>query len=275
MMGNLKKILRKPANLIFILLGLGLLFLAFFGKQVAPYNPLKLDMQARLQAPSWLHWMGTDNLGRDIASRVIAATGLDLLSCLVILVGASVIGVLIGLVSGFYGGIVDEVMMRISDVFIAFPGLVLALAISVALGPNLINAMIALVAVWWPSYARLIRVQALALREREYIQAARALGGGSGWVIFRHILPNSLVPLIVLLSTDAAPALVTATALSFIGMGVQPPAAEWGSMVNLGSRYLLDAWWMSTFPGLAILVTVLIFNGLVEIVRDQLSKTHA
>jgi peptide/nickel transport system permease protein len=273
-MNSFKQIFRKPSNVIFILLGMGLLFLAVFGKQVAPYNPLGLNMQERLQAPSWQHWMGTDNLGRDIASRVIAGTGLDLLSCMVILVGASVIGVLIGLVSGYYGGAIDELMMRISDVFIAFPGLVLALAISVALGPNLINAMIALVAVWWPSYARLVRVQALSLREREFILAARSLGGGSGWLIFRHILPNSLVPLIVLLSTDAAPALVTATALSFIGMGAQPPTPEWGSMVNQGSRYLLDSWWMSTFPGLAILATVVIFNGLVEIVRDQLSKTH-
>ena len=273
-MTQIKKILRKPFNVIYLSLGLCMLFLAVFGNHVVPYDPLKLFMAERLEPPSWQHWMGTDNLGRDIASRVIASTGLDLLSCLVILVGASVIGVLIGLVSGYYGGIIDELMMRISDIFIAFPGLVLALAISVALGPNLINSMIALVAVWWPSYARLIRVQALSLREREYVLAARSLGGSSIWLIFKHILPNSLVPLIVLLATDAAPALVTATALSFIGMGVQPPTPEWGSMVSQGYRYLLDAWWMSTFPGLAILVTVIIFNGLVEIVRNQLSSTH-
>lgn len=273
-MSPIRKIFRKPFNVIYITLGLGVLILAVFGDQIAPYDPLKLSMQERLAPPSWQHWMGTDNLGRDIASRVIASTGLDLLSCLVILVGASVIGVVIGLVSGYYGGIIDELMMRISDIFIAFPGLVLALAISVALGPNLINAMIALVAVWWPSYARLIRVQALSLREREYVLAARSLGGGSAWLILKHILPNSLIPLIILLATDAAPALVTATALSFIGMGAQPPTPEWGSMVSQGYRYLLDAWWMSTFPGLAILVIVLIFNGLVEIARSQLSETH-
>jgi peptide/nickel transport system permease protein len=202
----------------------------------------------------------------------MAATALDLESCLVILSLATLIGVTIGAISGYYGGLIDEIFMRISDVFIAFPGLILAMAIAAALGPNLINAMIALTVVWWPSYARLVRGQVLSLREREFIQAARSLGAGDGWVIFKHILPNIMIPLTVHIATNAAPALVTATALSFIGMGAQAPTPEWGAMVSDGRQYMLDSWWMSTFPGLAIAVTVIIFNGLVEIIRSRLEE---
>jgi peptide/nickel transport system permease protein len=229
-------------------------------------------MADRFQPPSLAHWFGTDYLGRDVASRTMAATALDLESCLVILSLATLIGVTIGAISGYYGGLIDEIFMRISDVFIAFPGLILAMAIAAALGPNLINAMIALTVVWWPSYARLVRGQVLSLREREFIQAARSLGAGDGWVIFKHILPNIMIPLTVHIATNAAPALVTATALSFIGMGAQAPTPEWGAMVSDGRQYMLDSWWMSTFPGLAIAVTVIIFNGLVEIIRSRLEE---
>jgi peptide/nickel transport system permease protein len=261
-------------NLVYMILGLCLVVLAFFGRQIAPYDPLKISMKIRFQAPSAEHWFGTDNLGRDIASRVMAGTAIDLQSCLVILSIASVIGVTIGVISGFYSGVVDEIFMRISDIFIAFPGLILALAIAAALGPSLTNATIAMTSVWWPSYARLMRGQVLSIRERDYVLAARSLGARDGWLIRKHILPNALVPLIVHIATNAAPALVTATALSFIGMGAQAPTPEWGAMIGQGRGYLLDYWWMSTFPGLAIVITVITFNGLVEIIRSHISDRY-
>jgi peptide/nickel transport system permease protein len=267
-----KRSASKFLNVFYLVLGIGLILLAVFGWKIAPYGPLKIDMADRFQPPSLAHWFGTDYLGRDVASRTMAATALDLESCLVILSLATLIGVTIGAISGYYGGLIDEIFMRISDVFIAFPGLILAMAIAAALGPNLINAMIALTVVWWPSYARLVRGQVLSLREREFIQAARSLGAGDGWVIFKHILPNIMIPLTVHIATNAAPALVTATALSFIGMGAQAPTPEWGAMVSDGRQYMLDSWWMSTFPGLAIAVTVIIFNGLVEIIRSRLEE---
>jgi peptide/nickel transport system permease protein len=181
-----------------------------------------------------------------------------------------VIGLSVGLVSGFYGGVVDEILMRISDVFIAFPGLVLALAIAAALGPNLINAMIAIALVWWPPYARLVRAQVLSLRQREYVEAAYSLGAGNRWILMKHILPNILSPLVVQITSDVGPALVTSSSLSFIGMGAQPPTPEWGSMVSQGRKYLLDYWWISTFPGAAIFVTVWVFNGVGESLRKAM-----
>jgi peptide/nickel transport system permease protein len=186
------------------------------------------------------------------------------------LVSATLIGLLVGCVSGYYGGWVDEVLMRISDVFIAFPGLVLALAIAAALGPSLQHAMIAISAVWWPSYARLVRGQVLAMKEREFVTASRSLGAGTLWIIVSHILPNIMVPLLMQITSDIGPTLVTTSSLSFIGMGAQPPAPEWGSMVSQGRKYLLDYWWISTFPGAAILYTVMVFNSMGESIRDSL-----
>jgi peptide/nickel transport system permease protein len=267
-----KRIVRKPLTILYLVLGLCLVLMALFGRKIAPYDPLKISMKDRFQPPSARHWFGTDYLGRDIASRTMVATALDLESCLVILSIATVVGVTIGAVSGFYGGVIDEIFMRITDVFIAFPGLILAMAIAAVLGPSLINVVIALTVVWWPSYARLARGQVLALREREFIQAARSLGAGDGWLMFRHILPNILIPLTIHIATNAAPALTTASGLSFIGMGVQPPIPEWGAMLSDGRKYMLDHWWMATFPGLAIAITVIIFNGLVEILRSRLSE---
>ena len=205
-----------------------------------------------------------------MTSRVIAGSGMAVQSCLIILVTATLIGTLVGLASGYYGGVVDETLMRITDIFIAFPGLVLALVIAAALGPNLTHAMIAISMVWWPSYARMVRGQVLAVREREYIVAARAMGSKDIRILFTHILPNILVPLVIQITLDLGPALVTTSTLSFIGLGAQPPAPEWGSMVSQGRKYLLDYWWISTFPGGAIFVVVLIFNNLGESIRRTL-----
>jgi peptide/nickel transport system permease protein len=248
-------------------LAVAVIILALCGNALAPYDPLAVNTSQRFQPPGSDFWMGTDNLGRDMASRVIGGTRLAVQSCLIILASATFLGILIGLISGYYGGWVDELFMRISDVFIAFPGLVLAMAIAAALGPNLTNAMIAIAAVWWPSYARLVRGQVLLLKEQEFILATRALGGGDLRIMLGHLLPNLIVPLIIQITSDIGPALVTTSSLSFIGMGAQPPTPEWGSMVSSGRKYIFDYWWMSTFPGAAIFLTVLIFNGVGESLR--------
>jgi peptide/nickel transport system permease protein len=267
----LRRFFKKKSNVIALGFSLALILIAIFGSSLTPYNPLKLYAGPRFSPPSTQNWLGTDNLGRDLTSRVMAGAGLALQSSLIILVSALIVGTLVGLIAGYYGGWIDEVLMRITDVFIAFPGLVLAMAISAALGPSLMHAMIAIAVVWWPSYARLVRGLVLSLREREFVQATRALGSSNTRILFKHILPNILIPLVIQLTLDLGPVLVTSSTLSFIGMGVQPPAPEWGSMVSYGRKYLLDYWWISTFPGAAIFITVLILNGLGESVRKALS----
>ena len=265
---------RKPGNLLALFFSLALVIIALGQNRLTPYDPLAIDTSIRFSPPSAAHWLGTDNLGRDIASRTLAGTRLALQSCLIILVIATLVGLLVGSIAGYYGGIVDEVLMRISDVFIAFPGLILALAIAAALGPSLSHAMIAISVVWWPSYARLVRGLVLEIKEREYVIASRSLGANDLWIILRHILPNISIPLLMQITSDIGPALVTTSSLSFIGMGAQPPTPEWGSMVSQGHQYLLDYWWISTFPGAAILVTVMAFNSLGEAVRESLQIQH-
>jgi peptide/nickel transport system permease protein len=264
--------MKSPAFSFWIPIGLALVLLgiAIFGKWLTPFNPLGINMDNKFLAPGGTHWMGTDYLGRDVFSRVLAGAGLALRSAAVILVSASIFGVLVGLISGYYGGIVDEIFMRLSDILIAFPGLVLALAIAAALGPNLTNAMFAIAVVWWPPYARLVRGQVLSIREQDFVTAAHCVGTSNLSIIFRHIFPNVIIPFIIQVTADVGPALVTTSSLSFIGMGAQPPTPEWGSMVSDGRKYLLDFWWMAMFPGAAIFITVLIFNGLGESLRKKL-----
>jgi peptide/nickel transport system permease protein len=264
----LRKFFRKPGNWIALSLAAVLIGVALAGSHLAPHDPLGVELSLKFKPPSAQFWMGTDNLGRDVASRVIAGAILALQSAAVILASASLIGVVVGLVSGFYGGLVDEIFMRLSDILIAFPGLVLALAIAAALGPNLTNAMIAISLVWWPPYARLVRGQVLSMKQRDFILALHSLGASNTRIMFAHILPNVITPLIVQVTSDLGPALITTSSLSFIGMGAQPPTPEWGSMVSQGRKYILDYWWISTFPGAAILVTVLIFNAVGERLRQ-------
>ena len=266
----LRRFIRKPASWPGLIFATIVILIALSGNLAAPHNPLEVDTANRFLPPQSQNVFGTDNLGRDVASRTIAGTRLALQSCLVILCSATLVGTIVGLISGYYGGVVDEVLMRIADVFIAFPGLVLALAIAAALGPNLTNAMIAISAVWWPSYARLVRGQVLQIKQNAYIDATISLGSSNARVIFSHILPNILTPLLIQITSDIGPALVTTSSLSFIGMGAQPPTPEWGSMVSQGRKFILDYWWISTFPGAAILLTVLIFNSVGESIRKAL-----
>lgn len=267
-----ERLTKRPMNLVVVATVLGLLFLAAFGGFLAPYDPLGVDMPAKLHAPSLQHLMGTDDLGRDILSRIMAGAQISVQAMLVIISVAVFVGITLGSVAGFYGGKVDEAIMRFTDMFLAFPALILAMAIAAALGPNLQNAMVAVAMVWWPWYARLVRGQVLSIKEEQYIEAAKAIGASKPRIMFRHILPNYLGPVTVQASMDMGAALVTTASLSFIGLGAQPPTPEWGSMIGISRRYFLNAWWYSTFPGIAIFATVLVFNNLGEVIQDLRTK---
>jgi peptide/nickel transport system permease protein len=221
-----------------------------------------------LLAPSTAYLFGTDDLGGDVFSRVIFGARYSLAIGLTIVLLAFLIGVPLGAIAGFSGGIVNELIMRTTDIFLTIPGIVLALAIGAALGPGMVNAAIALALVWWPGFCRLTQGQVLALREQTYVEAAGVVGAGQRRVIFRHILPNAMTPLIVKFSMDIGFAILTAAGLSFIGIGAQPPTPEWGAMVNTGRQFMPDWWWYATFPGLAIFLAVFAFNMLGDGVRD-------
>lgn len=230
----------------------------------------KIRASARLQAPDDTFYFGTDNVGRDIYSRVLLGTGLALQVGFVIIFLASVIGVTIGALAGYFGGWVDDLLMRMTDIFLTVPALVLAIAVTAALGKGILNVMIGIALVWWPGFARLTRSLVIGLREEVFAEAARSIGAGHMRILFRHILPNTLSPIIVKMSTDFGFAVLTAAALGFIGLGAQPPTPEWGAMINEGRDYFPDDWWVSTFPGMAIFVMVFSWNLLGDGVRDLL-----
>jgi len=229
----------------------------------------------RLKAPGYPYWFGTDNVGRDIFSRVFMGTGLALQVGIVIIFLASVIGVTIGATAGYFGGITDDLLMRITDIFLTVPALVLAIAVTAALGKGIINVMIGISLVWWPGFARLTRSLVLSLREEVYVEAAHSIGVRQIDILVRHILPNILSPIIVKMSTDFGFAVLTAAALGFIGLGAQPPTPEWGAMINDGRNYFPDDWWVSTFPGMAIFLMVFSWNLLGDGIRDLLDPRGA
>jgi peptide/nickel transport system permease protein len=261
---------RKPILIFSFIVILGLIIFSLFGELLAPYDPLRVDLRSKLRPPELTHLMGTDDMGRDVLSRVIAGARLSTITVVVIMSSCLLIGILVGSVAGYVGGRVDEALMRITEIFLAFPPLILALAIVAALGPSLVNAMLAISAVWWPWYARMVRGQVLAVKQNQYVEAARAIGVGDARIMLRHVLPNCLMPVIIQASMDTGSALVTTAGLSFIGLGAQAPTPEWGAMVGIGRRYLLTAWWISTFPGLAIFVTILGLNLLGDALQDIL-----
>lgn len=255
--------------LALVLVGL-VIFLAIFGNLITPYPPLEMDLTQRLVAPSRAHPFGTDDFGRDILSRVIAGARISLQVALLVLSIASVAGFIVGSVAGFLGGWVDEILMRVTDLFLAFPALVLAVAIAATLGPSLTNTMIALTTVYWPWYARLIRAQVLSLREREFILAAVCLGSSTPGLIIRHILPNVIPIMITQITIDIGYVILSTAGLSFLGLGAQPPAPEWGATILASRSYMRESWWFPTFPGLALALTVLGFNLLGDGLRDYL-----
>jgi peptide/nickel transport system permease protein len=236
---------------------------------IAPASPLKQDFGARFAPPSRAHPFGTDKLGRDQLARVVYGARISLPVGVMVIVLAGAVGVAIGAVAGFRGGHVDEAVMRVTDVFLAFPPIILALAIAAALGPDLRNAMLALVAVWWPTYARMMRGVTLSVRQQEYVHAAVAAGAGTSRLLLRTVLPNAFMPVLVLATVDLGSGITAAAALSYLGLGVRPPTPEWGAMVADGAQ-ALNQWWLATFPGLAIFSVVMAFNLAGDAVQDAL-----
>ena len=237
---------------------------------ISPYNPLEQDFSRTLLPPSKEYLLGTDYMGRDMLSRIVWGGRYSITVGVVVTLASAIMGVLIGLVSGYLGGKIDEAIMRISDIFLSFPSLVLAMAIAAALGPGLMNTMTAMIVVWWPSYARLVRGSVLSVKEEEFVEAARAVGESSLRIMFREILPNCIAPIIVAMTLDVGWTLIYASGLSFIGLGAQPPTPEWGVMVSEGRHYIMNEWWVSTFPGIAILITVMSICLFGDGLRDAL-----
>lgn len=263
-------LLRSPLTVVGLVVIALFIFAAIAAPVIAPYDPNKQILSQRLKPPSVEHLFGTDQLGRDVLSRIIWGARISLTVGLVVVISASVFGTLVGLLAGYFGGFVDDALMRITDIFFAFPSLILAMAIAGALGPSIENAMIAIAAVTWPVYARLVRGQVLQIREREYVQAAEISGATGARIIRKHLLPNSLSPLFVQASLDMGGAILIAAGLSFIGFGAQPPLAEWGVMISDGRKYVSTQAWLPLFPGLAILFTVAAFNLIGDGLRDAL-----
>lgn len=240
---------------------------AIFASMIAPYDPLQQEVVNRLKPPSAEHWFGTDELGRDVFSRVVYGARISLPIGFIVIVFAVIVGTLVGASAGYIGGAYDLLIMRLADITLAFPSIVLALAIAAVLGPGLLNALIAMILVWWPEYARLMRSQVLSVKNNDYVTASVALAASHPRILFAHILPNTFAPILVKASLDAGSAILTIAALSFIGLGAVPPTPEWGAMISLG-RYKFYSWWLTTFPGLAILTVVLGYNFFGEGVRD-------
>ncbi|WP_455148405.1 ABC transporter permease [Clostridium sp.] len=255
-------------SLVFIVL---LVILAILAPYIVPYPKHISDaanVAFKLTAPCQEYLFGTDELGRDIFSRIIYGTRISLLASVFAVALAMLIGITLGAIAGALGGIVDDIIMRICDIFLSFPSLLLAIVIAAFAGPSLRNALIAIAISWWPWYARIVRGQAISLKERQFVKAARALGNVQSKIIFQHIVPNCMGPVIVQATMDLGGIILTLASLSFLGLGAQAPTPEWGLMINTSKTYFMNAWWYSVFPGLAIFVTVLAFNLIGDGLRE-------
>lgn len=243
---------------------------AAFGPMLSPYDPAAQDLSLRLEGPTGLHWFGLDELGRDIFARVLAGARISLLVGVVVVSVSSTIGIVLGSMAGYFGGRIDEAISRVIDILLAFPGLLLAIALVAVLGPSLTNVILAQAVIGWVGYARLVRGQVLRAREFEFVQAARALGASTPRILARHIIPTTLPAVTVQATLGMGAAILAEASLSFLGLGVQPPTPSWGTMLNFGRQHLLDAPHLTIFPGLAIAVLVLGFNFLGDGLRDAL-----
>jgi peptide/nickel transport system permease protein len=264
-------IMRDPLSFISTIVIILFILIAIFAYQIAPYpeeGAGKTNIKNAMLPPSADHIFGTDRLGRDMLSRVIMGTRPALIVPIGVVAFAVLIGVPLGAIAGYKGGWIDETIMRITDLFLAFPSLLLAMAIAYALGRGIQNAAIALIVSWWPWYTRLARGVTISLRERYFIEAAKSIGVSDPIIIIRHILPNNISPILVQATIDLGTVILAMGGLAFLGLGTQPPAADWGLMVSEGRSYILNQWWISTFPGLAIFIVVLAFNLIGDTLRD-------
>ncbi|MCD4842090.1 MAG: nickel ABC transporter permease subunit NikC [Methanosarcinales archaeon] len=266
----LQQLKKNKIAIIGLIIIITLAFIALFAPFIAPHDPIEQNLEKRLLPPCREYPMGTDDLGRCLLSRIIYGARVSLQLGVIVVGIITVIGVTLGLISGYYGGIVDEIIMRLVDVVLAFPGIILALAVAGALGPGLFNVMLALAMVGWTGLARVVRGSVLSVKQKEFVESARALGCSDLHIMTRHILPNVMAPVIVLATLDMAFIILAAAGLSFLGLGAQPPTPEWGSMLNNGRAFMRTAPHLTTFPGLAIMVAVLAFNFLGDGLRDAL-----
>jgi peptide/nickel transport system permease protein len=266
----LRRLIRRRTALFGLVVFAAVVLAALLAPLLAPYDPLVQDIGQRLKPPGWVghqgraHWLGTDHLGRDILGRILYGARIALV------VGLAAVAIAGTLVSGYFGGWVDDLFMRLADIQLAFPFILLALAVIGVLGPSLRNIIAVVGVSGWVVYARIVRGEVLSLREREFVQAARAVGSPPGRVIVRHVVPNAFTPWLVIATLDMARVIIVESALSFLGLGVPPPTPTWGAMLADGRVYMSTAWWLATFPGLAILVTVLGINLLGDGLRDTL-----
>lgn len=272
----IKQLLKSKTGIVGFIIVISIIFVAIFAPWIAPFEPAKQDPSAILKPPSWVedgdkaYLLGTDNLGRDILSRIIYGSQISLLVglCSVILAGA--VGLAIGLISGYYGGIIDAVFMRLADAFLAIPSVLFSLVVLAVVGPGVVTLIIALAFTKWVVYARLVRGEVLSVRERDYVRAARSIGVKNTNIILRHILPNVFSSFIVVSALTVAATILGEASLSFLGLGIQPPTVSWGVMLSDGRNYLATNWWIATFPGIAITITVLGIIFLGDWLRDVL-----
>ncbi|WP_106753478.1 ABC transporter permease [Pannonibacter carbonis] len=267
---TLRALLRNPLTVVGLVIIIGLLLTAAFAPWIAPYSPIEGQLTARLLPPSAEHWMGTDELGRDIFSRVVYGARITLFIVLLVAIISAPLGLVIGAISGYFGGAIDRIMMGITDIFLSMPRLILALAFVAALGPGIENAVIAIAITAWPVYARLARAETLTVRKAEFIAAVRMQGASHGRIILRHILPLCMSSTIVRVTLDMAGIILTAAGLGFLGLGAQPPLPEWGAMISRGRAFILDQWWVATMPGFAIVIVSLGFCLFGDGLRDVL-----
>lgn len=253
----------------FIIVGLVVL-VGLLAPVLAPYDPNLMDIPARLQGPSSAHPFGTDEMGRDILSRVMYGARISIAVGVIIVAVSAAIGVVLGSLSGYFGGRIDQAVMAVTDMILAFPSMVLALALTAAMGPGLLNTMLAVIIVRIPMYTRLMRGQVLVQKEQQYVRAARTFGEKPFWIVARHIVPNCLTPLMVQMTLGIGDAILIASSMSFIGLGAQPPPPEWGAMISTARVYAIDQWWYAAFPGLSILITIMGFNLIGDGIRDIL-----
>lgn len=244
------------------------LLIAIFAPWLAPHDPYAVDLKLKLMAPNGTFWLGTDEAGRDLLSRIFYGARLSVTTGILVIIVSLLVGATAGAIAGYAGGGVDEIIMRVADFFMAFPYLILAMAIAYSLGANIQNAIIAIVVVFWPSYARLVRGMVISIRHREFIEAARLMGATNSRIVLRHILPQTWSALIIKTSLDIGFAIVAMASLGFIGLGAQPPSAEWGTLIAQSRVYALNAWWYGIFPGMAIFLAVMGFNLLGDAIQE-------